>query len=67
VQVARFGHGLARRVTTLSPASSRAGVPHIAATPRGRALAIWVRTTRSGPRLQGARYWHPLANRGTGR
>jgi hypothetical protein len=67
VQVARFGHGLARRVATLSGASSRAGEPHIAATPRGRALAIWVRTTRSGRRLQAARYWHPLANRGTGR
>jgi hypothetical protein len=56
VQVARFGHGLARRVTTLTAASSRAGVPHIAATARGRALAIWVRTTRSGSRLEAARY-----------
>jgi hypothetical protein len=59
VQVARFGHGLERRVSTLSPASSRDGAVHIAAAPGGRALAIWVR----GTRVQAAAYGSGLAKR----
>jgi hypothetical protein len=67
VPAARFAPGHQRRDTPLPPPSSRDAAGPAAPAPGGRALAIWVRSTPDGTRVQAARYGSRLANRTTGR
>jgi hypothetical protein len=60
VQAALFGRRVSdERAATLSTGSAGQAFPHIAVAPDGRAMASWVWTGFSGPRVQIAEYTPP--------